>query len=75
MARLLHRVLSVLAWTTVVLLAAFGLYFSFANYPALAIAVTAAIAILLAYVERNLRRRQREVDDARRRARARVDVP
>jgi hypothetical protein len=72
--RLLHRVISVLAWTTFALLAAFGLYFSFANYPALAISV-AAVALLLGYVERKLRRRQREFDDARRRARARVDVP
>lgn len=67
--RVLHRVVSVLSWTVCLALAAFGTLFSFANYPALAIAVTLAALGLLGYSERNRRLRQKASERARRRAR------
>jgi uncharacterized RDD family membrane protein YckC len=71
MKRLLRRVISLLAWAAVVVLAAFGLYFSFANYPAFGIAITLSIVVLLAYWERSRRQRQRAAARARRRGHAR----
>jgi uncharacterized membrane protein YbhN (UPF0104 family) len=68
MERLLHRVISVLGWAAALLLGAFGLYFTFTNYPAFGIAVTLAIVVLLSYAERRRRQRQRAADRARRRS-------
>ncbi|MGH3054913.1 MAG: hypothetical protein ACRDL7_08050, partial [Gaiellaceae bacterium] len=59
-----------LLWTGVLLLAAFGTYFSFANYPAFGIAVTLAIVVLVGYSERDRRQRRRAAERARRQARA-----
>jgi uncharacterized membrane protein len=67
MRHLLRRVVSVLYWAAVVVLGAFGLYFSFTNYPVFGIAVLLAIAVLIVYSERSRRRRQRAADRARRR--------
>jgi uncharacterized membrane protein YbhN (UPF0104 family) len=60
-------VFSVLKWAAVAVLAAFGLYFSFMNYPAFGIAVTVAIVALVLYSERSRRQRQRAAERARRR--------
>ena len=57
MKRLLHRVASVLSWTIVLFLGAFGIYFTFANYPAFGIAVVLAFVLGVAYAERRRQRR------------------
>jgi hypothetical protein len=72
MEGVLRRVVSVLAWAAVVVLGAFGLYFSFANYPAVGIAVTLSAVALIAYSERSRRQRQRSADRARRLSRERL---
>ncbi len=68
--RLLRRVGSVLLWVGALLLAAFGIYFSFANYPWLSIGVLVLIVILLTYSEQRRRARQKARDVARHHARA-----
>jgi hypothetical protein len=73
MERLLHRVISIVAWTAAVVLGAFGIYFSFANYPAFGIAVTLSVVALIAYSERNRHQRQRTADRARRLSRDRLN--
>lgn len=75
MGRLLHRVLSVLYWAAVLVLGAFGIYFSVTNYPAFALAVALAIAILIGYSERNRRQRHRAADRARRLRRSKAHDP
>ena len=71
MKRLLHRLISIVSWAIFLVLASFGIYFSFANYPPFAIAVTLSIVVLLAYWERSRRQRQRAAERARRRDRTR----
>jgi Mg2+/citrate symporter len=75
MKRLLHRVISVLMWTCFLTLGAFGVYFSFANYPAFSIVVTLLIAVLLGYAERNRRQRRSEAERARSQRRAQTRDP
>lgn len=75
MKRLLHRVVSVLFWATVLVLGAFGIYFWFTNYPALGIAVTLSLMVLIGYRERSRRQRRRAADQARRERRARSHEP
>ena len=57
MERLLHRVVSILCWAAVAFLGAFGIYFTFANYPAFGIAVVLAFVLGVAYAERRRQRR------------------
>jgi len=72
--RRLRRMTSVLFWTGVIALGAFGVYFSFANYPAFGIGVTLSIAVLVGYSERSRRKKQRELERARRRGRTRSRI-
>jgi hypothetical protein len=73
MQRLLHRLISILAWAAAVVLGVFGIYFSFANYPAFGIAVTLSVVALLAYSERTRHHRQRAADRASRLRRDRLN--
>jgi uncharacterized RDD family membrane protein YckC len=73
MERVLRRVVSVLAWAAVVVLGAFGLYFSFANYPEFGVVLTLSAVALIAYSERSRRQRQRSADRARRLSRERLN--
>lgn len=75
MKRLLERVVSLLSWAGLLVLGAFGIYFSFANYPAFGLAITLSIVVLLGYSERNRRQRQRAAERARRRVRTRSHDP
>jgi heme exporter protein D len=62
--------MSLLAWAGALVLGAFGIFFSFANYPVFATVVALAILLLVGYSERNRRRKQAET--ARRRERTRA---
>jgi NhaP-type Na+/H+ or K+/H+ antiporter len=73
MDRVLRRLISVLSWAAIVVLALFGIYFSFANYPAFGIAATLAIGTLIAWSERNRRQRQRTAERVRRLRRERLN--
>jgi len=61
---------SVLSWAAVAVLALFGIYFTFANYPVFGIAVALSVLALIAYFQRNRRQRHRASERARRRNRA-----
>lgn len=65
MERVLHRVSSVLFWTAVLVLGAFGTYFTFTNYPVIGIAISLLIVVLLGYSERSRRQRRRTAERAR----------
>jgi hypothetical protein len=67
--RFLRRVGSVLFWTAVVVLGAFGIYFSFANYPWFGVAVVLLALLLVGYSEWRRRAAQRAAEAARRRSR------
>jgi hypothetical protein len=67
--RLLRRVVAVGLWAGLVVLGAFGIYFSFANYPSFGIAVVLSIVLALGYSERRRRKRQRAWERARRQQR------
>jgi hypothetical protein len=67
--RLLRRVVAVGLWAWLVVLGAFGIYFSFANYPSFGIAVVLSIVLALGYSERRRRKRQRAWERARRQQR------
>jgi hypothetical protein len=69
--RLLRRVGSALTWGGVLLLGAFGIYFTFANYPLFGVGVVLAMLLLTAYRERKRRSRQRASERVRREARTR----
>jgi hypothetical protein len=73
--RLLRRGGLVLFWGLVLLLGAFGAYFSFANYPSFGSGVVLAILLLIAYRERQRRARRRASERARRRVRVRRTDP
>ena len=64
-----RRVVSVLGWACLLVLGAFGVVFSFANYPLYAIGLVLLIVLLAAYAERTRRTRQQARDAARLRAR------
>jgi hypothetical protein len=68
----LRRVASVLYWTVVVVLGAFGVYFTVANYPFFATAVALVILLLIGFSEWKRRARQNARDEARRRDQARM---
>jgi hypothetical protein len=72
MAAVLRRISSVLIWSGVVVLGAFGLYFTFANYPLFGAAIVLLALVPTVYSERNRRNRQRAWE-ARRLDRARRD--
>jgi ABC-type Mn2+/Zn2+ transport system permease subunit len=59
----------VLFWAAVVLLGAFGAYFSFANYPWFGAATVLLIALLIGYSEQRRRAAQKAKDAVRRRNR------
>jgi fructose-1,6-bisphosphatase/inositol monophosphatase family enzyme len=67
--RSLRRVGSVLFWSAVVVLGAFGMYFSFANYPWFGAAVVLLILLLIGYSERKRRATRRAAETTRRRNR------
>jgi hypothetical protein len=69
-----RRVLSVLSWAVVVVLGAFGIVFSFANYPLFAIGLVLLILLVAGYAERTRRAQQQARDTARMRARASREV-
>jgi K+-sensing histidine kinase KdpD len=69
MRRLLHRVVSVLSWSALLVLGAFGIYFSFANYPVYGIVVTLAVVVVVGYSERSRRQARVASERARRQAR------
>jgi hypothetical protein len=58
-------------WGGVLVLGAFGTYFTFANYPLFGIGVVLVGLILAAQSERRRRRRQRDRESVRRRDRLR----
>jgi hypothetical protein len=64
-----RRVVSVLAGACLLVLGAFGVVFSFANYPLFAIGLVLLIVLLAGYAERTRRTRQQARDAARLRAR------
>jgi hypothetical protein len=65
-----RRVVSVLAWACLLVLGAFGVVFSFANYPLYAVGLVVLILGLAGHAERTRRTRQQARDAARMRARA-----
>lgn len=67
--RFLRRVGSALIWTIAVVLGAFGLYFTFANYPWFGVAAALLIILLLVYSERQRRAAQKARETARTRNR------
>jgi hypothetical protein len=64
--RLLRRV----GWAGVLVLGAFGVYFSFANYPWFGIAALSAIILSIGYSERQRREELKASESARRQSRA-----
>ena len=68
-ARLLRRIGSALLWAGVLVLGAFGVYFSFANYPWLSLGVLLLLSVAFGYSERKRRARQKAREAARYRAR------
>lgn len=64
-----RRVVSVLAWACLLVLGAFGIVFSFANYPLVASGLVLLILVVVAYAERTRRARQQAREAARLRAR------
>lgn len=58
-------------WATVLVLGAFGIYFTFANYLWFGIGVVLVALLLTAYSERNRRKEQRARESVRRRDRVR----
>jgi uncharacterized membrane protein len=66
-----RRAVSVLSWTSLLVLGAFGVVFSFANYPVFAACLVVLILLLVARAERTRRTEQHARDAARMRARAR----
>jgi hypothetical protein len=58
----------VLLWTAVVVLGAFGMYFTFTNYPWFGVAVVLLILLLTGYAERKRRATQKTREAARRRS-------
>lgn len=67
-----RRVGPVLYWIVVVMLGAFGVFFTFANYPSFAIAVVLLILLLTGFSEWKRRARQNARAEARRRDQARM---
>lgn len=67
---LLRRVGSVLYWMAVVVVGAFGAYFTLTNYPWLGTAVVLLILVLTGYSEWKRRARHRALERARVQARA-----
>jgi hypothetical protein len=58
-----------MSWTGLIVLGTFGVYFSFANYPAFGVGVVLSILLLIGSAERSRRGRQRALERARRRDR------
>ena len=69
--RVLRRVGSVLLWAAVVLLGAFGIDFSFANYPWFGVATVLLILLVVGCAEQRRRTAQRAREAARMRHRPR----
>jgi hypothetical protein len=65
-----RRIVSVLFWAGVLLLGAFGIYFSFTNYPWFGIGGALVILLLIGSSERGRRKKRRASEEARRRNRA-----
>ena len=60
-----------LFWAGLLVLGAFGIFFTFANYPSFGIGVVLVVLLLTAYSERRRRANQRASESARKRDRAR----
>jgi hypothetical protein len=71
LGRGLRRARSVLFWIGVLLLAVFGIYFSFANYPLFGTAVVLLLLAVTGYSEQRRRTKHKALVTARRRDRAR----
>ena len=71
---MVRRVGSVLGWAVVLVLGAFGIFFSFANYPFFAIGLVVLLLLLTGYVERTRRAERRAREAARRADKARQEV-
>lgn len=69
LGRLPRRVGSVLLWTVLVLVGAFGVVFSFANYPVVASVLVVGALLLTVYSERTRQAKRRASEKARRRNR------
>lgn len=67
--RIMRRIGSVLYWTAVVGLGAFGIYFSFANYPWFGVVVVLLALVLIVHSERKRRAAREAAEAARRRNR------
>jgi hypothetical protein len=68
--RLVRRVVSVLTWAGGLALAAFGVVFSFANYPSVAISVVLLILLAIGHSERRRRQKWNAWERARKQDRA-----
>lgn len=66
---MVRRVVSVLSWTVALVLGAFGIVFSFANYPWFGIGVVLVVVLLIGYAERTRRTKQQATEAARMRDR------
>lgn len=66
-----RRVVSVLLWVGVLALGAFGVTFSFANYPVFGISVLLLILLAIGYSEQSRRKERRTLEEARKQKRAR----
>jgi hypothetical protein len=65
-----RRFVSVVIWAGGLALGAFGIYFSFANYPLFAITLLLLTLLAVGFAERKRRQRWRASDRARRMKRA-----
>jgi hypothetical protein len=72
---LLRRAGTAMFWGGVLVLGAFGTYFTFANYPLFAAGVVLVLLLLTVYSERKRRRELRAWESARRRDRIRSIEP
>jgi uncharacterized RDD family membrane protein YckC len=72
---MLRRAVSVLSWTVVLVLGAFGFVFSFANYPLFGIGVLLVVLFLAGYSERTRRAQQHARHAARMRERNQPPPP
>jgi hypothetical protein len=61
-------------WTGLAVILAFGVVFTFANYPWFGGVVVSVTLVLLAHAERRRRLNQRASESARRRSRAQLDL-
>ena len=71
--RLPRQIGRALFWAGIAVIAAFGVVFTFANYPWFGVSVVLVTLLLVAHWERRRRQNQRASESARRRSRAQLD--